>query len=96
MHPPAHLFALARRSAPAVFAWHTAAYRYAHAAAFADDSDDNLGQSQSQQAGPSRPRRRVDDYRFPEKGRRGGPPDPYEVLGLERSAGAGEIKSQCE
>ncbi|CAK9784909.1 DnaJ-domain-containing protein [Cutaneotrichosporon oleaginosum] len=83
MHPPAHLFALSRR-APSYFAWYRPSHRRAHAAAFPTDAE----------AGPSRPQRPMDDYRFPEKGRRGGPPDPYEVLGLERGAGAREIKSQ--
>lgn len=90
MHPPTNLFALSRHR-PAVLAWHSTPYRSAHAAAFSDaDSDDHPN------AGPSRPRRRMEDYRFPESGKRGGKPDPYEVLGLERAAAAGQIKAQCE
>lgn len=59
--------------------------RYAHAAAMEEDA-----------AGPSRPQRRHADYTFPTRGARGGPPDPFEVLGLERSALPGEIKAKCE
>lgn len=57
--------------------------RYARAAAMPED-----------EAGPSQ--RRNADYKFPEKGARGGPPDPFEILGLERSALPGEIKAKCE
>ncbi|GMK57596.1 hypothetical protein CspeluHIS016_0404300 [Cutaneotrichosporon spelunceum] len=46
------------------------------------------------EAGPSRPRRRTEDYRFPTKGKRGGPPDPYEILALKRGAEPREIKAQ--
>lgn len=35
-------------------------------------------------------------YRFPDKGRNGGSPDPFEVLGLDRSASEAEVKRQCE
>lgn len=58
--------------------------RYAHAAAMPQDDA---------AAGPSR---RHADYTFPTRGKRGGPPDPFEVLGLERSALPGEIKAKCE
>lgn len=58
--------------------------RYAHAAAMPEE-----------EAGPSRPHRDA-DYKFPERGARGGPPDPFEILGLERSALPGEIKAKCE
>lgn len=75
--------------------------RFAHAARLPADDE------QPAEAGPSRTRRArpshkgkervVDsDYRFPEKGRNGGPPNPYEVLGLERSASDSEIKQTCK
>ncbi|WOO82770.1 Chaperone protein DnaJ [Vanrija pseudolonga] len=64
--------------------------RAAHTAAIDPDRDrDNA------QAGPSRPRIRHDsDYRFPRTGRRGGPPDPYEVMALTRGASAADIKAK--
>lgn len=37
----------------------------------------------------------VDGYRFPERGRNGGAPDPFEVLALERSASQAQVKQQC-
>ncbi|BEJ17379.1 hypothetical protein CspHIS471_0607800 [Cutaneotrichosporon sp. HIS471] len=83
MHPPRHLFALSR--GPSYFAWYRPSHRCAHAAAFINEGTE---------AGPSRPRRRMDDYRFPTKGKRGGPPDPYEVLALKRGAEPREIKAQ--
>ncbi|EJT49207.1 hypothetical protein A1Q1_01688 [Trichosporon asahii var. asahii CBS 2479] len=58
--------------------------RYAHAAAMPEE-----------EAGPSRPHRDA-DYKFPERGARGGPPDPFEILGLERSALPGEIKAKSD
>ncbi|CAD6565448.1 MAG: hypothetical protein TREMPRED_001287 [Tremellales sp. Tagirdzhanova-0007] len=33
-------------------------------------------------------------YRFPQTGKHGGPPDPFEVLGVERSASDKEVKQQ--
>jgi len=85
----------------------TSRVRYAsHAAAFAEDdmngnmhgngNSSNLGNGQA--AGPQRARRArpAADYRFPEKGKRGGPPDPYEILALERGATGAEIKAACE
>ncbi|BEI80555.1 hypothetical protein CcaverHIS002_0110840 [Cutaneotrichosporon cavernicola] len=83
MHPPRHLFALSR--GPSYFAWHRPSHRCAHAAAFINEGTE---------AGPSRPRQRMDDYIFPTKGKRGGPPDPYEVLALKRGAEPREIKAQ--
>lgn len=62
----------------------TSSRRYAHAAAMPEE-----------EAGPSRPHRNA-DYKFPERGARGGPPDPFEILGLERTALPGEIKAKCE
>ncbi|RXK37580.1 hypothetical protein M231_05122 [Tremella mesenterica] len=56
--------------------------RYTHAAR-ASSLD-----GESSQAGSSR----MGEYRFPTKGRNGGPPDPYEVLGLGRGADEGEVK----
>jgi hypothetical protein len=38
----------------------------------------------------------TENYRFPTKGANGGPPGPFEILGLSRSASQAEIKSQCE
>ncbi|RSH90356.1 hypothetical protein EHS25_001690 [Saitozyma podzolica] len=58
-------------------------YAHAHAAAAEEPSDPDPG--------PSRPR---DPYRFPQSGRGGGPPDPFEVLGLDRSADEAQIKRQ--
>jgi hypothetical protein len=60
-------------------------YAHAHAAAAEEPSDPDPA--------PSRPR---DPYRFPQSGRGGGPPDPFEVLGLDRSADEAQIKRQCE
>ncbi len=37
-----------------------------------------------------------EQYRFPQMGRNGGSPDPFEVLGVERSASEKEVKQQCE
>ncbi|TXT10715.1 hypothetical protein VHUM_02220 [Vanrija humicola] len=61
--------------------------RGAHTAALDNDST-------NAHAGPSRPRRAADDYRFPQTGRRGGPPDPYEVMALPRGASAADIKAK--
>ncbi|KAL1408975.1 hypothetical protein Q8F55_005792 [Vanrija albida] len=61
--------------------------RAAHTAAAEDDGDANA------RAGPSNPRR-DSDYRFPAAGRRGGPPDPYEVMALTRGASAADIKAK--
>lgn len=61
-----------------------------HAAAFNDAA------AEDQQRQRARPGRAASDYRFPAKGKRGGPPDPFEVLGLERTADGAEIKSACE
>ncbi|WWD07780.1 hypothetical protein V865_005884 [Kwoniella europaea PYCC6329] len=36
----------------------------------------------------------ADTYVFPEKGRLGGPPDPFEVMALERGATESEVKKQ--
>lgn len=38
----------------------------------------------------------TENYRFPTKGPNGGPPGPFEILGLSRSASQADIKSQCE
>lgn len=37
----------------------------------------------------------TETYRFPTRGKNGGLPGPYEVLGLDKSASSAEIKSQC-
>lgn len=64
--------------------------RTAHTAAIDPDRE-------NAQAGPSRPRIRPDaDYRFPKTSKRGGPPDPYEVMALTRGASAADIKAKCE
>jgi hypothetical protein len=34
-------------------------------------------------------------YRFPKKGRSGGEPDPFEIMGIDRSAPQSEVKRQC-
>ena len=34
-------------------------------------------------------------YRFPKKGRNGGEPDPFEILGIDRSSSQSEVKKQC-
>ncbi|KAK1926453.1 hypothetical protein DB88DRAFT_481884 [Papiliotrema laurentii] len=36
----------------------------------------------------------TENYRFPVKGRDGGPPGPFDILGLDRNASQAEIKSQ--
>lgn len=70
-------------------------------------SDDSLNQGSSSSYGASgskaHPRKgkgRQDSlaqsYRFPEKGRNGGPPDPFEVMALDRSATQQEVKQQCK
>ena len=77
--------------------------RSAHAAA--QSSDD----SQSSNAGPSNYYRRStstppadtkgkgkdDGYRFPKTGRSGGEPDPFEIMGIDRSSSQSEVKKQC-
>ena len=37
-----------------------------------------------------------DEYRFPVKGRKGGEPDPFEVMALDRTASPSEVKKQCK
>lgn len=37
----------------------------------------------------------AEQYRFPQKGRDGGAPDPFEVLGVDKSASEKEVKQQC-
>ena len=82
--------------------------RQAHAARLPSEDDDV---DHSQEAGPSRlsastqhrvrslkgkERETEIPYCFPQRSRRGGPPDPYEILALERTASEGEIKRRCE
>lgn len=49
---------------------------------------------------PSRVRRSgmepLPGYRFPQAGKEGGPPDPYEILALDRHATNKDIKRRCE
>jgi hypothetical protein len=35
-------------------------------------------------------------YRFPRKGKRGGPPDPFEVLGVNHLTSDKDIKKECK
>lgn len=75
--------------------------RFAHAARLPEDDTPSQPQAgPSATRIPSRPslkgKERASEYRFPEKGRSGGPPTPYEVLGLERSASDSEIKKTCK
>jgi hypothetical protein len=35
-------------------------------------------------------------YRFPKVGRRGGPPDPFDILGVTHSTSDRDIKKECE
>lgn len=35
-------------------------------------------------------------YSFPKKGRNGGEPDPFEIMGVDRSAPQSEVKKQCK
>lgn len=76
--------------------------RNAQTAAMSDDSL-NQGSSSSygasgSQAHPRKGKGRQDSlaqsYTFPEKGRNGGPPDPFEVMALDRSATQQEVKQQ--
>lgn len=72
------------------------------------DDGDYVGAGSTAQASSSRPPEpdlkgkgkardpSTENYRFPTKGVNGGPPGPFEVLGLSRSASQAEIKSQCE
>lgn len=71
--------------------------RWAHAAALEDHPHPHPADATAA-AGPSRrPRRaKMEDYVFPETGAKGGPPTPFEILGLERSASGGQIKAACE
>lgn len=46
--------------------------------------------------GKGREREKDSDYRFPERGSSGGLPDPFEVLGLDRTASHEDVKRQCE
>lgn len=78
--------------------------RKAQTAAMSDDSL-NQGSSSSygasgSKAHPRKGKGRQDSlaqsYRFPEKGRNGGPPDPFEVMALDRSATQQEVKQQCK
>ena len=38
---------------------------------------------------------KAEDYTFPKKGRMGGEPDPFEIMGVDRSAPQSEVKKQC-
>lgn len=74
--------------------------RYAHAARMPEPDQDEpearAGPSHTskQRAGVNSSHRTQEDYTFPKRGRNGGAPDPYEVLGLERSADEGDIKKK--
>ncbi|UOH81097.1 hypothetical protein LQV05_003759 [Cryptococcus neoformans] len=68
-------------------------------------SDDSLDQGSSSSYGDSasqphlgkgkgRQDSLAQSYRFPEKGMNGGPPDPFEVMALDRSATQQEVKQQ--
>jgi hypothetical protein len=63
--------------------------RFAHAAAAA-------AAEARPASGQVKGKERAHDYQFPTRGRHGGPPDPYEILGLDRSASDRDIKQQCE
>ena len=39
--------------------------------------------------------RRNNEYRFPKKGGKGGEPDPFEVMALDRTASQSDVKKQC-
>lgn len=89
-----------RLHSPAAHIWH----RNAHTAAMSDDSLDqgsssSYGDSASQAhlgKGKGRQDSLAQSYRFPEKGMNGGPPDPFEVMALDRSATQQEVKQQCK
>ncbi|WWD22112.1 hypothetical protein CI109_106601 [Kwoniella shandongensis] len=81
-------------------------YRQAHSAAQpgsgpasnqASSSYNPAGNSESR-AHPRKGKQRSDglaeSYRFPEKGKNGGPPDPFEVMALDRSASEQQVKQQ--
>ncbi|KAK8846828.1 hypothetical protein IAR55_005916 [Kwoniella newhampshirensis] len=81
-------------------------YRLAHSAALpgADSSSDHASSSYirpgntESQAHPRKGKQRSDSlaqtYRFPETGKNGGPPDPFEVMALDRSASEQQVKQQ--
>lgn len=78
-------------------------HKSAHAASAEIPNENQASSSNSHSQPPhdySHPRkgkqRDQDSYRFPARGSRGGLPDPFEVLGLDRSASDKEIKQQCE
>lgn len=83
--------------------------RFAHAARLPEAEEEHDHQrpgpshTSKQRAGPSLRARSVNDaqrrgheeYIFPKRGSHGGAPDPFEVLGLERTADEGDIKKKC-
>lgn len=81
--------------------------RYAHAATAPSQDEENQAgpsnyyRSDASSSGPgskgkSPDRGETNEYRFPAKGRGGGPPDPFDVMALDRSASQAEVKKQCE
>jgi hypothetical protein len=52
--------------------------------------------SAAQQAEKLREKQFADGYRFPTKGRRGGAPDPFEVLGVTPTTCDKDIREECE
>ncbi|KAL7421937.1 hypothetical protein Q5752_003709 [Cryptotrichosporon argae] len=83
------------------------ASRWAHAAAAPRDIDDQgepvaeastsaaaAASASVRRSAANGKRRESDGYRFPSRGRNGDPPDPYEVLGLDRGASDKDVKRQ--
>ncbi|OCF37415.1 hypothetical protein I316_00536 [Kwoniella heveanensis BCC8398] len=65
-----------------------------HRARSSSSNDNDSSNQADPRKGKSRSNDLAQSYRFPEKGRLGGPPDPFEVLALERDASQAQVKQQ--
>ncbi|WWC87007.1 uncharacterized protein L201_001889 [Kwoniella dendrophila CBS 6074] len=73
----------------------SSAAQYTYTRRKATDNDGNNSSSSSNRKGKGKSTNSLaDTYRFPEKGRLGGAPDPFEVMGLETGATETEVKKQ--
>ncbi len=82
-------------------------HRHAQTAFKAELEDDNHGSAShshhhrvQSHSHPIKGKQRADpfaqQYRFPVNGRDGGAPDPFEVLGVDKSASDKEVKQHCK